>query len=370
VITDIRVVKLRVVEEVGTLEPAWNPSTAIRFQRGGGTMTQICTDRGLTGIGPGVKQRIVPALKKYLVGADLSDIPRLVEAIQLEMAAQLGRYYAGADIALWDLMGKACGQPLYKLWGGVTEKVPAYASAIRLYTPEQSAQWAARRRDEGWQAIKLRLHHAALETDLQSVEAARKTVGGELLIMADANQAQPDDDQSDVRWDYQRAVNTALGLQELGCSWLEEPMHGDAFGELARLNAAMDIPIAGGENYSDTRQFLQALTNGVFDIVQPDSMVMGGITPLLKVAEVSEAFGKQLVPHHGRGGLGMIAHLHLVAYLQHAPFVELLHDPPVGDYRNRFSILENPPLVDSDGYIHLPEEPGLGVSIAPDLIEG
>ena len=75
------------------------------------------------------------------------------------------------------------------------------------------------------------------------------------------------------------------------------------------------------------------------------------------------------MPHHGGGDLGTIAHLHLVASWSHAPYIELLHDPPTGDYRHRFSIMRDPPLLDKDGFIHVPQGHGLGVEINPDLME-
>jgi L-alanine-DL-glutamate epimerase-like enolase superfamily enzyme len=109
------------------------------------------------------------------------------------------RYYAAGssyrgsakvDIALWGLIGKACGQPLYKLWGGAKEKVPAYASLIQLSTPDERARVAGELVSQGWQAIKLRLHHPTLKVDIRTVEAVRTAVGDRVAIMVDANQAQ------------------------------------------------------------------------------------------------------------------------------------------------------------------------------------
>jgi len=102
--------------------------------------------------------------------------------------------------------------------------------------------------------------------------------------------------------------------------------------------------------------------------LQPESMVLSGITTLRKIGTLAAAFGKQCVPHHGGGDIGVIAHLHLVASWQHAPFMELLHDPPIGDYRHRFSMFVDPPEVEN-GVMTVPAGPGLGVEIDPDLFE-
>jgi galactonate dehydratase len=107
---------------------------------------------------------------------------------------------------------------------------------------------------------------------------------------------------------------------------------------------------------------------GVYDVLQPEPLVMEGITGLRKVGTLAETYGLRVVPHHGGGDIGTIATLHLVASWAHAPYWELLHDPPVGSYENRLAIFQDPPRVGKDGFIDLPQGPGLGVSIREDLI--
>jgi L-alanine-DL-glutamate epimerase-like enolase superfamily enzyme len=97
-------------------------------------------------------------------------------------------------------------------------------------------------------------------------------------------------------------------------------------------------------------------------------MVLDGVTAVRKIGVMAEVFGKRVVPHHGGGDLGTIAHLHLIASWRHARYVELLHDPPVGSYQHRFAIMVNPPTVDREGYLPVPQGPGLGVEIRRDLI--
>lgn len=368
-ITGVRLVRLRTIEEMGTLEPAWNPGGEMSFRVGGGAYVEVRTDEGLVGIGPAVDPGLLPAIEKVLVGEDPFDTERHAGALRYYAAGPAYRGAAGVDIALWDLIGKACGQPLYKLWGGAKEKVSAYASMVRLSTAEERAELASRLVEKGWKAIKLRLHHETMAEDLEVVEKVRAAVGERMVIMVDGNQAQSAGNwQPGVRWDFQRAVETARQLQELGCYWLEEPLPRYAFDQLAELNARVEMPIAGGENNCGVHEFVQMLARGVYDVLQPESMVNEGVTALRKIGTLAEAFGKRVAPHHGGGNLGVIAHLHLVCSWTHAPYLELLHDPPIGDYRHGFSIMENPPLVDAEGCMAPPQGPGLGVEIRRDLV--
>jgi D-galactarolactone cycloisomerase len=368
-VTSVRLVPLKAVGEAGSLEPAWDPGGRMTFRVGGGTYLEIHSDQGLVGIGPAMDASLLPVVNEQLAGKDPFDVETHAARLQYYGGGRPRRGTASVDIALWDLVGKATGQPLYRLWGGGKEKVLPYASTIQLSTPERAASLAAELLEEGWKAVKLRLHHETLAEDIRTVEAVRAEVGDRMEIMADANQAQsPGDWQPGVRWDLERAVATARELERLRCSWLEEPLPRYAFDHLGELNRLVELPIAGGENNSGLHEFRWMLERGAYDILQPDSRVSGGITELRKIGALAESFGKRVVPHHGGGGIGTIAHLHLVAAWPHAPYLELLHEPPIGSYGHRFGIFQNPPKVDATGHMSLPEGPGLGVEIDPDLI--
>lgn len=367
-ITDIRTVQTRIVERFGEVEPAWDPGGSMSFNTGGRPFTEVHTNEGLVGIGPGVDPQLLPAAKARLIGEDPFETEK--HAATMRYYAQ-GRPYgdtAGIDIALWDIIGKACGQPLYKLWGGGRDRVIPYASLMKLSTPEERAEMASRLMSEGWKALKVRIHHETMKDDIRTIEAVREAVGDGMTIMVDANQAQSSGNwQPGVLWDFRRAVETARELQRLNCYWLEEPLPRYAFPQLAQLNNRVEIAIAGGENNPGVHEFVQMLDQNVYDLLQPESLVMAGVSALRKVGALAEAHGKKIVPHHGGGNLGVIAHLHLVASWSHAPYLELLHDPPIGDYRHGFSLMQNPPIVE-DGYIPVPQGPGLGVEINRDLI--
>jgi D-galactarolactone cycloisomerase len=369
-ITEIRLVPLKTIREVGVIEPAWNVGGQMAFAVGGGAFVEVQTDEGLVGIGPGLEPSLLPLVKAHLIGADPFAVEQHAATLRYYAGSLPYRGVAGVDIALWDLIGKACGQPLYKLWGGNRQKIPAYASCVRLSTPEERAALAARLADEGWQAIKLRLHHPTINEDVRTVEAVRQAVGDRMSILVDANQAQSEGSwQPGVRWDFRRALTTARELERLGVDWLEEPLPRFAFKELAQLNAAVNLPIAGGENNRGLHEFVQMVQGGVYDILQPESMVLNGVTALRKIGVLAELYGKAVCPHHGGRGLGTVAHLHLAAAWSHCPYLELLHDPPIGEYEHGFAMLVEPLRVDQTGHVGVPQGPGLGVAINPDFID-
>jgi len=368
-ITDIKVVNLKVIGEAGTMEAAWDPGNPRKYFVGGGSVVEIHTDQGLVGIGPGIDEPLVSAAKAQLVGKDPFDTEQHSGRLRYYVGGTHYRGGANLDIALWDLVGKACGQPLYKLWGGAKDRVIPYASLIRLGTPEERAALASKLAADGFQAIKLRLHHLTMKDDLRTVEAVKKATGGKMVIMVDANQAQSSGNwQPGVLWDFRRALDTAKELERMGVYFLEEPLQRYEFAKLAELNRQLSMPLAGGENNRGMHEFQQMCTDGVYDILQPEPLVMEGITGLRKIGALAEVFGKRVMPHHGGGNIGTIATLHLVASWTHAPYWELLHDPPVGAYENRFTIFRNAPKVGKDGTMEVPQGPGLGVEIDRSLI--
>lgn len=369
-ITDVKVVRLKMIQDLGFIEPAWDKGGKMPFSVGGVPIVEIHSDAGLVGIGPGIEESQIGRAQQILVGQDPFDMERHEGMMRYYIGGAHYRGRAGLDIALWDLIGKISGQPLYKIWGGAKDKVPAYASMVRLSTIEERVELATRLVAEGWKAIKLRLHYETIGEDIELVERVREAVGDRMEIMVDANQAQSSGNwQPGLHWDFRRAVETARELQRLNVYWLEEPLPRYYFDQLARLSEKVEMPIAGGENNPGIHEFVQMLEKNVYGILQPEGMVLGGMTPVRRVAILADAYGKKVVPHHGGRGLGTVAHLHMVCALANSPFLELLHDPPVGEYQHGWSMFTEPPVVDSEGYVAAPQKPGLGVEIKPDWIE-
>jgi D-galactarolactone cycloisomerase len=369
-ITDIKVHRMRTLGETGMMESAWAPGRSYMRRIGGGSVTEILTDQGISGIAPGMNPAGINRMKQLLVGQDPFDNEMLGHQMRYTNgAANNWRDVGCIEIALWDIVGKVAGQPLYKLWGAQKEKVPAYASMIQLSTPEERAEMAVRLRDEGWKGMKIRLHHLEQEEDIRTVELARAAVGDDFEIMTDANQAQSSGIwQPGIQWDYKRALDTARALNELNVYWLEEPLLRYDYEGLAELNRQTDIPLAGGENNQGVQEFVDIIERKVYDILQPEILVTEGVQGLRAVAALGLAHHKQVIPHHGGGQLGTIAQLHMIGTWPHCPWVEIMNDPPISPYTNGFAIFENAPEVDSEGMMAMPQEPGLGVRINRDLI--
>jgi D-galactarolactone cycloisomerase len=368
-ITQVRNVRLKLVKELGTLEPAWWPGSTLSFRVGGGAFLEIRTDQGLVGIGPAIDPTLVSLVQGALVGKDPFDTEQHNALLRYLGAGERYEGAANVDIALWDLVGKACGQPIYKLLGGGKDKVGTYAAMVKLSTPEERAAKAAELAAQGWKAIKLRLHNPTMKQDIALVEAVRARIGDRMQIMTDANQAEnPGHWQPGALWDFRRALETARELERLKCVWLEEPLPRFAFEQHVELRNKVTIPIAGGENNYFVHEFQWMLQQGVFDILQPEVMLCGGFTGLRKIGVLAEVFDRQVTPHCAIADVGTIAALQLVAFWPRGNLLEFIHDPPICDYRQRFSIFLNPPAVDQEGYISVPQGPGLGVEINPDLI--
>ena len=361
-ITDIQTFQLSGPELEAPLAPAWAPGT--EWRRWGGTVVKVFTDEGIVGLGsPGYAASPVIEnwLKPQLLGQDPFALERHARLFRMANAAW------GLEIALWDIIGKACGQPLYKLWGGYRDRVPAYASFIEVRTPQRRAEDVAARRAEGWRAVKLRLHEWTMAEDLAQVEAVRRAVGDDYTLLVDANQAQqpgtPQPAPSPI-WTYERALRTARELERLGVYWLEEPLDRYDLEGLTRLCAAVEILIAGGENNRGLHEYRWLIERDCYDVLQPEAMVGETMTQIRKACALAELHHKLCAPHHGGGGLGFVAHLHLCAAIPNCPFVEVFHDTP-GMSSDAFQwYLAEPIRLDpADGCMPVPQRPGLGVEL-------
>jgi L-alanine-DL-glutamate epimerase-like enolase superfamily enzyme len=367
-ITEVRLVPLKVTKDLGSY-PDWlgNPRP---IKIGGGFITEIRTGQGVTGIGPGnMDPALLPAVQALLVGADPFDID--LHAARLYTIQSAGnRGTAGVEIALWDLIGKIAGQPLYKLWGGGRDRVPAYASMLRLSTPEERAEQAVKMKARGWQAIKFRGSFPTMKDDLRLVELTRKATGDDYIVMVDGNKATLDyGSQKGVAWDFTRAYETAREYQKMNVYWLEEPLPRYDFDGLAELNRLIEMKLAGGEGNRGIHEFRTLLEKGCFDIVQPEVMLEGPLH-LRKIAVLAESMNKMCIPHVGDSRLGTICDLHLVASWPNAPYLEIFNDVPIGDYEYPFAMFENPPVLDKSGYFKVPDGPGLGIAIQKEFFAG
>jgi D-galactarolactone cycloisomerase len=367
-ITDIQTFQLQGPELASPMYPAWAPGST--WHRWGGTVCKVFTDEGIVGLGsPGYASApiIESWIKPQLIGKD---------PFALEQHARIFRGAGaawGIEMALWDIIGKACNVPVYKLWGGFRDRVPAYASLIDVRSGEQRAEDILQVQADGWRATKLRIHDWTMKEDLAQVEAVRRAVGDDFTILVDANQAQqPGTPQPDlsVVWTYERAVQTARELEKLGVYWLEEPLDRYDYDGLTRLAAAVDILIAGGENNRGLHEYRELIDRDCYDVIQVEAMVGETMTQLRKACGYAEMHRKQCAPHHGGGGLGFIAHLHLCAAIPNCPYVEVFHDlPGLSSDVFQWYLAEPVKLDPTDGCMAVPQKPGLGVELDEEKLK-
>jgi L-alanine-DL-glutamate epimerase-like enolase superfamily enzyme len=355
----------------GEVWPAWSPGQSSKNRQT--TVFLIHTDEGLTGLGAGVgnPEFVARQLAPRLVGQDPFLFERHTDMIRNNGGPWLAHPPVwGIEMALWDLFGKASGQPLWKIWGGCTNRIKAYASMIELRPPEQRAEDALHYRSLGYRAIKLRIHSWTMKEDVAQVEAVRKAVGDTMEIMVDANQAQTPGtprNQDGPVWTYERALATCREFERLDVRWLEEPLGRYDFDGLAELTRATNQVIAGGENNVGLHEFRTLIDRGCYDIVQADAVCSEGMFQLRKVAAYAEMHNKLFVPHHGGSAIGIAAHLALSGGCPNSPYVELLQDLPIVAAADFQGIIAPPYFEpDSEGMVHLSEMPGLGVELGDE----
>jgi len=338
-------------------QPAWLPNeweTSRTYN-----MMRVLTDEGIVGVSPGPGPDTVRRVSDYLVGKDPF---AMREHVQFGARLAFGGFGAGIENALWDIMGKACGMPLYRLLGGAATRFLAYASTTEVGAPEGRAEDALRYLERGYKAIKLRIRNRDPRENIRLVKTVRDAVGERMAIMVDANQAHVVMPGPAAKWSLETATWTALQLEQLGVVWLEEPLSRYDFDNLARLRERVDIPIAGGESLPDIDLFKVALEKGAYDIIQPDAS--GGITRQGKLTTLAEVYHVPLLPHTSPGS--EYANMHVMATANTpntpTPWLELIDDPPVFPSGHFYDLVreQDRPRVDKDGAIGFTDKPGLG----------
>ncbi len=343
-------------------------------------VVRIHTDEGLVGIGEasayGWPLRIaswVEWLSPLLIGKDPRDpsiVPHPNDRGRPHDAA-----VAGIDCALWDLRGKIEGKRTSELLAASPiDKVRLYASSGCRYdwrdSPHQLIEEALGYVDEGYTALKFRIgtewswDGVTVDRFLGLVRELVQEVDGRMDLMLDGNQRLTEDE----------ALEIARELDRLDFVWFEEPIPQDDIDAYARLNAAVDLPITGGEQYTTLERFRPYLEKRAYGVVQPDAGVCG-ITELLRIAEMADHYGVDLCPHSWHNGLMCMAHAHVVAGLPNAAS----KPSQAGRVQNKvelcliqgplqWGMLAEKPAIE-DGWLVLPDKPGFGVDLAENVAE-
>jgi L-rhamnonate dehydratase len=343
-------------------------------------VVRVRTDAGITGYAdietqPHVAHAIVEApsegatpgfqgLKSVLIGEDPFEVERLWHKMYMA-SVYYGRRGAaiqaisGIDIALWDILGKATGRPVYKLLGGgYRDKVRAYASTLFRAQPSAMAEACRSYLDQGFTAVKFGwgVFGEDPRRDIELVNSARHALGDDVDLLIDTG------------WYVRRTPKEAIGLVRRLAPYrpyfVEELLHPEDYDGYAQVADAVDVLIACGEQEATEWGFRTLIERGKVDVIQPDISRCGGLTAARKIVHLAEMHNRLCIPHAWTSDLLTAASLHLNAFMQRSAFVEF--NVTTGPLSREICL--NPILM-KDGYVAVPQEPGLGVEVDEAALE-
>jgi len=339
-------------------------------------IVKVHTDAGIVGLGEvdssslvakaiieaPVSHKICRGLAECVLGEDPFEIDRLIHRMY-EGTIYFGRQGAvihamsGVEIALWDIMGKATGRPVYQLLGGgFRKKFRAYASILFGDTPAETERMGRNLAQQGFKAVKYGWGPMGKseESDLAQVRAAREGIGKDVELMVDAG----------LCWDTTTAIRRAKQFEPFNLTWLEEPLHPDNLAGYSRLSAQSPIRIAAGEKICDIKEFQKMMDEGGIEVVQVDVTRVGGLARAKRIGWDSAERHRLCVNHSYKTGVNIAASLHFVAAIPNSHYFEYCVEPGAlrqALTKQRFRV--------TDGEITVPEEPGLGVELDENVVE-
>ena len=319
----------------------------------------VHTDEGVTGLGLGasimvneeIARVVLDALKGHLIGEDPFDVEKMWAAMWApKLIGRRGlttRVISTIDIALWDLKGKLCNRPLYKLLGGYTDRVPVYIAGGYYEEGKGLEELAQEMKDNvamGARAVKMKIGGVPIKEDVERVCVVREAVGDDVKLMVDANNA----------YRYYEAIEIARKIEKYGIFWFEEPVAPDDYRGHAMVAAATSIPVATGENEYTRYGFRDLIEHKAAAIINADAQVLGGITEFMKVAALTQAYDLPIAPHGNQD-----VHVHLVSAIPNGLIVEYYRDTVDPMWGRMFQET----LTLQDGFLVPPDRPGLGVEL-------
>ena len=336
------------------------------------TLIIVLTDEGLTGLGSvftnaGLVKSAVSVLEPFYQGENALEPERVSEKLRQNMfwlgrGGSITHTISGIDIALWDILGQATGQPVGRLLGGrYRTRVKPYASLL-MDQPEPLRDHLLQLKAQGYRAFKMGWGPFGRESDALDetiVRAARDAIGEDVQLMVDAG-------GSDAFWNqgFKWALRTAHMLAEYDVAWFEEPLQPDALREFVLLRQAAPLPISGGEVLTRRQAFQPWLQAGALDIVQPDVTKVGGITESRRIAWMAQEHGVRFIPHGWNTAVGLAADLQLSSAFPDCDLVEYITGSPYVDDHAKGGW-----SLDEDGLLAIPETPGLGLALDADAVE-
>jgi len=328
-------------------------------------VVEIQTDAGIVGWGEGQRALSPQSIQTHLIGADPFDFEIIWNAQQTPFGGDIAAMSA-VDIALWDIMGKSLDRPIHSLLGGAfRDRIPAYASGLfkkeRPNMTQVLADEAKTYVDQGFPAVKMKIG-LGQDYDVPNVAAVRRALGDDILFAVDANCA----------YDVGTAIDIGQKIAACDIYWYEEPIPTDDVEGYREIRQALDLRIAGGEALQGHRAFRRLLQERGLDIVQPDICIAGGFTECRKIQAMASANRIRLLPHMWGTAIRLAATLHWQATIPDDP--QALNPLPS---LVEFDMTENglrtdlaqDPIHAIDGYVLVPQKPGLGIEIDRDVLD-
>ncbi len=320
-------------------------------------VAEISTDEGIAGLGyslvfgGGGAEAVLVYLETRLRPVVLGEDPLFVERLWERMfRADMGIKKQGVaayalsalDIGLWDIAGKAAGLPLYKLWGAVTDRVPAYGSGgWSKYSERELIAEAERYASQGCKYYKMKIHHADPRENAKRVQAVRRALGDGVRMMVDVNQ----------RLEVLANIRQAQALEEFDLVWYEEPVLADDIAACAEVARSIRIPVATGENNYTRFEFRELIERRAARYLMPDVCRANGFSETLRIGRYAAAHQIAVAPH--------VVHelsLQVVGALSNGFLVEFIDWTPP-------DLFEQMPQC-SEGYFRIPDRPGHGMALA------
>lgn len=330
-------------------------------------IVEVITDEGITGLGEGIGNAdlVTAIVQKQMgpmaIGLDPMNIERvrkhLIDSqVYFERKGSAICAASAIEMACWDIKGKALGVPVFQLLGGLFhEKIETYASDVYWEEdPAKMADNACRIKDLGYKTIKAHLGCAGPKDDLKRIQALRKALGPEIQLMVDLN----------AGYDFITARQAVKIWEPYDLFWLEEPLNPNHLSALSDLRKYSTIPIAAGENEFRVEGFKDLFDLKAVDMPMPDIGRVGGIQEAKNICSLADAYGLNVSPHNFSSGVLLAATIHLMASSHNTRLLEI-DTSSNAVYHEFFS----DPLQIEDGYLTVPQAPGLGVELNKEVLK-
>lgn len=354
-------------------KPFWGPG---RINTTSITVTKVTADEGLVGWGtsfnfsrmgvPDTRNavRLQGELGPQLIGKDIFEFEGLTQMFETFLWQGINPW--SVDLALWDIVGKAAGQPVYKLLGGYRDRVPVYASCTNAYGPEERVEALRHLIDDGWKAAKIHLAPSqSLADSLRLITPAREAVGDRLRIAVDTHQ-----NDNFRHWGLQGALSFGRELDRMGnFLWMEDCLPRNDYASMQQLSAQLATPVSCGGIEASLTDIGRLLSTDCLDQIQPGPGCNGSMWTMRKIVTLCEVYFKNYSPHTW-SALDTVAGLHIAAATPACNFLEMHYDPPAQPVMLINLLLKEPIQFNKeDGTCSVPQAPGWGVEVDEELVE-